>query len=654
VKRKKLLIIDQLTLMHMIYAVLYRMLGFNSIYLTIHSRLKNVSLLSLLDNMDISMVDYTGFRYYDFPQLYSLSGQLSRKVYSKMFNHEELEKYEDLFQGVETINKKLKVVIIDMLSGIFENLAEVLICAEYYKKKVDIVHICTKRSGFIKIALADEKFQDIKNIAIPVFSYVAKIVGLTLRTTSFGIKYFLRFFKYTDNSKTTDNYDNKSSLCGKHDVSKAEVLFFVYRGWVAGERCFTIEDCYMDDPNSPFYENNVFHIKHRELPLKEREEQKEENRGALNEANDTAYSYKPGNLYIPKKRLILGFSYILVRNLFKKNRFLKMILLLNIYRQYSDYCGFLEKVKSAKLAVIFNDFSFPKCLSMALSTKGIKTIAIQERLVRNYYDIITVLFDYYFGINKSIKERIYSDGASYVKTVIPIGPIRKDLINGYRSFYDGKMVDIKRKYKLIIAYDFHSPRTYSESRTNPVINWENNLLFYNDLIKLSKDVGDIYIIIRGKNDDWCSIPLFSKVYGEIMRLPNMEISRDYSEGYYISYKLASQADLIIAKHTSIGDEALASGIPVLFHDYSENMEKIVSSVYNYDNYPVFVYSYNDLKSRVQGIINGTDPLNSDLLEKIKRDFFGVTDNETVKEKLYRELEKIYLNTIKSDKTGIRI
>jgi hypothetical protein len=659
VKRKKLLIIDQLTFMHLIYAVIYRMMGFNSIYLRVHSRIENVKILNFLDNIDISMVDYSSFRYYDCSQLYSLSGQLSRKVYAKIFDNEELKKYESLFQGVEDLDKKLKVVIIDMLFGIFGNLAEVLICAKYYKKRVKAVRICTKKSAFVKIALADEEFQDIKNISILpfpyVFSYLPKMFRLVRRTSSFGIHYLLGFFKHTDNSETTDKYDNKRTLCDKHNFSKAEVLFFVYRDWIAGGRTWTIEDCYMDDPSSPFCKDNVFHIKHREMSLKEKEKQKEENNGTLNEKNDVVYSFRPGNLYTSKKRLLLGIGYLFFRNIFERSCFIKMVLLLTIYNQYNNYVGFLSKIKNAKLALVFTDFPFPKCLSMAFSTKGIKSVAIQERLMRNYFDIITVLFDYYLVINKSISERIHSDDASHVKTVVPIGPIRSDLINGYKShFYDGKIADIKRKYKLVIAYDFHSPKNYYGSKTNPINNWENNLSFYNDLIKLSKDIPYIYIIIRGKDDNWCFLPAFSSAYREIMKLPNMEISRDYSEMYYVSYKLASKADLIVAKHTSIGDEALASGIPVLFHDYSQNMKQMVSSVFNYDNYPLFVYSYNDLKARVHGIINGTDPLNSDLLEKMKREFFGVTKNETVKEKLHSELEKIYLNTIKSDKVDIHI
>ena len=44
---------------------------------------------------------------------------------------------------------------------------------------------------------------------------------------------------------------------------------------------------------------------------------------------------------------------------------------------------------------------------------------------------------------------------------------------------------------------------------------------------------------------------------------NLTISDNYKESHY-SYKLCANADLVIAKHTSIADECLASEIPVIF------------------------------------------------------------------------------------------
>lgn len=641
---KNLLVIDQLSFMSLTYALFLRMLGYKSIFLKVSRRLKNEKFIHLLSGLDISMVDYSSFKYYDLSKYLSLSAQLSKKAYSKMFDDIELKKYEAFFQKVEDIDKKLKVVIINILIGMFGGLAEVLICAEYYKKKFKLIRIYTKSNGFVRIALDDEKYQNIKNISPSAFFYFPIIFTLARRTTSLGIKYLLRFFK------RRDTCDNKNMLNDKkQDFSKYEVLFFPHQGVAYGD-LFLKDQFYMSDPSCPFHRRNILHIEYQKLA----DEETNKNIVSFYEENNIPYCYIPGfKLTGPKNRLFHNISWLLNINLFKGNgSLLKLILLFRIYIQYNRYFHFLSEFKNAKIALVGYDVLFPKVLSMALSAKGITTIATQERLMLGYYDNYNVMLDYYFVINGSVKDRLTSSEFSCVKTVVPIGQIRSDLLNGLKKkSYDYKIVD-KKKYKLVIAYDFHSEKDHFTANSSPVINWKNNLLFYNDLIKLSKDFLNIYIVIRGKNDNWCSLPAFSAVYEEITNIPNIEINRDYSE-INTSYKLASQADLIIAKHTSIGDEALASGIPVLFHDYLQNMEQTVSSVFNYDNYPVFVYSYNELKSRVQGIINGTDPLNSDLLEKMKREFFTIPKNGTIKERLHTELTNIYLNKVKEDKNRLR-
>ena len=639
---KKLLIIEQLSFLSLTFALLFRMLGFKSIFLKVSRKLKNEKFLILLSGIDISMVDYSSFRYYDLAKSVSLSTQLSKNVYSKIFNDNELKRYEAFFQGVEDVDKKLKVVIINILNKILGGLAEVLICAEYYKERFKLIRIYTKSNGFVRIVLDDEEYQHIKNISSSAFFYLPIIVTLARRAILLVTKYFLRFFKRNYTS------DDKNLLNDKEpDFSKYEVLFFPHQGVAYGD-LFLKDQFYMSDPSCPFHRRNILHIEYQKLA----DEETNKNIVSFYKENNIQYCYTPTpgfKLFYLINILFHNLGCFLNRNIFRrKSSFLKAILVLYIYYQYSGYFRFLSKFKNAKIALVGYDVLFPKILSMALSAKGITTIATQERLMLGYYDNYNIMLDYYFVINESIKDRLYSNMASYVKTVVPIGPIRSDLLNGFKKkSYDSKVVD-KKKYKLVIAYDFHSVKDYFEANSSPAINWENNLSFYTDLVKLSKDFPGIHIIIRGKNDDWCSLPIFSAVYEEIMNIPNIVINRDYTE-MDISYKLAAQADIIIAKHTSIGDEALACEIPVLFHDYLQNMKQMVSSIFNYDNYPVFVYSYNDLKLRMRGIINGTDPLNSDLLEKMKRDFFATPENGTVKERLHTQLNSIYLNKVQEDK-----
>ena len=66
-------------------------------------------------------------------------------------------------------------------------------------------------------------------------------------------------------------------------------------------------------------------------------------------------------------------------------------------------------------------------------------------------------------------------------------------------------------------------------------------------------------------------------------LPNVAVSVDYSQ-QRIAYALASKADSIIARFTSLGDQALAVGKPVIVHDISANGGPLLSSLLSYEPY----------------------------------------------------------------------
>ena len=88
---------------------------------------------------------------------------------------------------------------------------------------------------------------------------------------------------------------------------------------------------------------------------------------------------------------------------------------------------------------------------------------------------------------------------------------------------------------------------------------------------------------------------------EINQLENLILSEDYNE-YFISYQLCAHADLIIAKHTSIGDECLSLEIPVLFHEYSHNTSQQMSSLYKY-KIDVMCFNFNDLFEKTSKILS---------------------------------------------------
>jgi hypothetical protein len=93
--------------------------------------------------------------------------------------------------------------------------------------------------------------------------------------------------------------------------------------------------------------------------------------------------------------------------------------------------------------------------------------------------------------------------------------------------------------------------------------------FLEDLEDLAERRPDVFIVIRGKNDNWVTDERFSGIAARIDALSNITVSRNYG-ALNESYRLCAAADLVIAKQTSLVDEVLAFGIPCVLHDYTRN------------------------------------------------------------------------------------
>ena len=137
--------------------------------------------------------------------------------------------------------------------------------------------------------------------------------------------------------------------------------------------------------------------------------------------------------------------------------------------------------------------------------------------------------------------------------------------------------------------------------SDPLLNWKNHIQFLSDMIQLSKDLPNVFIILRYKSIDWINLPIFAEKIAEINRLDNICISDCYSEFNY-SYKLCAHADLVIAKSTSLADECLSCGIPVLFHDYLCNSRNTLKYWFDYGNKGIICKDYEELFSKSKTVL----------------------------------------------------
>ena len=155
------------------------------------------------------------------------------------------------------------------------------------------------------------------------------------------------------------------------------------------------------------------------------------------------------------------------------------------------------------------------------------------------------------------------------------------------------------------------------------------------MYRLSQDIDNCKIIIRYKYFEGYENPYFQKIIKKINKKNNIEININYEPEY--SYRLCSKADLVIAKHTSLADECISRNIPVVFHEYTHNLNGIIKGAFDYDNSAILCKNYSEILNNSKKFLNSK---NSDLknqFHNIKNKYYLYDKKKIVKDKILDHL-----------------
>lgn len=253
----------------------------------------------------------------------------------------------------------------------------------------------------------------------------------------------------------------------------------------------------------------------------------------------------------------------------------------DVFRRYRAYVQAAD-FRPGSVAVIGYDYLFPRPLALALQACGLQLVAAQERMLTAYFRNFNIVVDRYLVAGPAVAKQIAENRFCAVSQIDCIGLWRSDLLNKRRI----------RDRTFVLVLDYHSSRNWWED-IYPLTSRAANKAFYLDIIRLALDRPDVDFLVRGKNIDWLDDPFFTDVAAMIDLVPNLDVDRIYSE-LNRSYNLAAEADCIVAKQTSLGDECLAVGKPVVFHDWSKNSVGYAKSFNAYAGLPVFACNYGSL------------------------------------------------------------
>jgi hypothetical protein len=172
-------------------------------------------------------------------------------------------------------------------------------------------------------------------------------------------------------------------------------------------------------------------------------------------------------------------------------------------------------------------------------------------------------------------------------------------------------------------------------------NWNASKFFLEEMYRLSLDINNCKIIIRLKDFEGYKNPFFINILEKIRRTRNIEIDSNNETQY--SYKICSKADLVIARHTSLADECISQNIPVIFHDYTHNLQGNIRAAFDYDNSSLICKNYSEVLNNTKKFLSFK---NNDLKKKfqnIRKKYYYYDKKITVKDKILTHLSNYLIS-----------
>ena len=385
-----------------------------------------------------------------------------------------------------------------------------------------------------------------------------------------------------------------NSIVEASDTIDSKVAFVVHDGLNYGQ-LYDKNLYYSSDSDSILRKDRLLHISYSHV---------------INTTEDVRWFHISGRNYCDYAQLFylikpLIKSIIAIR---KVKHLLGIALIVAFYVRYVSYRNSLLSLSSLKLALIDYEILCPKSLLLAFESLGIETVAVQERYFMSFYKSFGTILNYYLCPSDFSKNVLIGNSSYIVKKYIPVGQYRSDML--FANYLGGntnlpmELIEAKKlNKKIIVALGFHTHLSRYESETDPLLSWRATILFIEDILKLANIMKEVFIVLRYKSLNWINLPVFLDIINRVNVADNVIISEEYSVNYY-SYQLCSNADLVIAKHTSLGDECLSRGIPVLVHDYTHNLEGIVSRSFDYEGSDIVCHDFKQLELMTGEILAG--------------------------------------------------
>ena len=551
--------------------------------------------------------------------------EFSYKKNKKLVPDSNLKKYSNLFSIDENNTKKLRLLIQDFIFPRQLSISSNLGVWSALYPTTKIIYVSFNFRCFYMSDVDKNIFKII--IPLDLLSYLVRIIKL---------KKIFSFFSAIKNSNKNNN-----KVFNEQNFEKLEnksIALVTHKGILYGTKDYVIFEkslYYSDDKNSYLNKYNILHLDYENF-LKPEERL---HWICLKKIKVSGVKTFLKTLFASIKTLYLIRSW---------STFLGWLLCIQKYSVYVKYCEVIQKFKKLKIAIIDYEVLCPKTLLLAFEKNKVKTVAAQERFIHIFCSsFANPIIDTYYVTSEFAANFIKKSKYNDVKNLVPVGFYRSDYLSLYK---EGNIPEEISKAKangkkILIILGYQPPNYWFESYPNLYNSWSSQISFLEDIIKLSERLDNTFIVIRYKITDWTwtNNTYFKKILKKINDCENLIISTNFKESFY-SYKLCANADLVIAKHTSLADECLSKKIPVLFYDYTHNMKQMMSEAFDYSPSGLMCYNFEELLEKSQSLLfNNSSKLKKEIT-KLQETIYYVKDKGNIKHKIIGQLENLISST----------
>ena len=341
----------------------------------------------------------------------------------------------------------------------------------------------------------------------------------------------------------------------------------------------------------------------------------------------------------PSPSKILGSSTSIIVSLLRKPSCAKSIWARHVLDSRAASAGayFRMQFPCAQAALLAFDVQVPVHVVLGLERVGIRTVSLQERPALSFDCAAPTITGEMLTASDLFNERVLTSPACAVRSARPIGMWRTDLLEDYRKITT-TAEDASRP--LILALPYHVDDN-GKRAVDPVPTSTRSVgAFLEDIALIASAYPECDIVVRSKNSQWTVDGRLEEVRRALIACGNVILDSDYST-LNRSYQLASKASLIVAKPTSLVDEALAFGVPCIVHDFTHNHVGYGQALLPYLPHQLWASSRDEFLARVDWVLNNPEGFEN-WWEPHRKRIYGDWADGDVRKRLHRVLEEMLI------------